>query len=141
MAPPRPDERFRFAFDAPFRPLLAALGVFESNAFVELTSDEVFVARFGPWTCATPLANVAEACVTGPYRWWRAIGTRLSLADGGATFGSSTAGGTCLRFVEPVRALDPAGLFRHPGLTVTVADPEALAERVRARAGLPDPRP
>jgi hypothetical protein len=30
-------------------------------------------------------------------------------------------------FVEPVHAIEPTGVLRHPAATVTVADPEALA--------------
>jgi hypothetical protein len=130
------DERFRFAFDDRFRPMLALAGVTPSTAFVTLTTDDRMVARFGPWTCDTPLSNVVEVQRTGPYRWWRAIGTRLSFADGGATFGTNTAAGVCLCFSEPVRALDAFGLFRHPGLTLTVADPDGFADAVRRRARL-----
>lgn len=132
------DERFRFAFDDRFRPLLALSGVVPATAFVSLEAEGDLVARFGPWTCRTPLTNVAEVSVTGPYRWWRAIGARLSFSDGGATFGSTAAGGVCLRFREPVRALEPLGVLRHPGLTLTVAEPGRFAGRVRARANLPD---
>jgi hypothetical protein len=130
---PRTDERFRFAFDERFRLALAAAGITPSTAFVTLTADDRLVARFGPWTCETPLANVTDAQRTGPYRWWRAIGPRLSFADGGATFGSTEAGGVCLSFAQPVRALDALGMFRHRGLTVTVADPDALVAAVEAR--------
>jgi hypothetical protein len=131
--PSTTDERFRFAFDDRFRLPLAAAGITPATAFVTLTAGDRFVARFGPWTCETPLGNVTSARRTGPYRWWRAIGTRLSFSDGGATFGSTAAGGVCLSFAEPVRALDAFGLLRHPGLTVTVADPDALVAAIEAR--------
>ena len=83
--------------------------------------------RFGPWKVSTPLANLAGAEATGPYRPWKVLGVRLSLADRGLTFGTTSAGGVCLRFHEPVR-----GLFglRHPGLTVTVAEPALVATAV-----------
>lgn len=86
--------------------------------------------RFGPWLVETPLSNLAGAEATGPYHALRAFGVRLSLADRGLTFGTTTRGGVCLRFREPVRGLDPWGLLRHPGLTVTVAEPELVAEAV-----------
>lgn len=130
------DERFDFAFDDRFRILLALSGVRPSTCSVTLRDDDVLVARFGPWRCETPLANVADASVTGPYRWWRAVGPRLSLGDRGATFGSTPAGGACIQFREPVPALAPGGRLRHPGLTVTVTDPARFVERLRARAGL-----
>jgi len=40
----------------------------------------------------------------------------------------------CLEFHEPVTGIDPLGLIRHPGLTVTVADPEGLAAALAADA-------
>jgi hypothetical protein len=130
------DERFRFAFDDRFRPMLALAGITPSTAFVSLTTDDRIVARFGPWTCDTRLANVTCIHRTGPYRWWRAIGARLSFADGGATFGSTTAGGVCLCFAEPVAALEPMGLVRHPGLTLTVEDCEGFGSAVARRTGV-----
>lgn len=131
-----PDERFAFAFDDRFRIPLAMSGVVPSTCSVTLRDDDVLVARFGPWRCETPIANVADASVTGPYRWWRAVGPRLSFTDRGATFGSTPAGGACISFREPVPALSPGGWLRHPGLTVTVAEPARFVERLRARAGL-----
>jgi hypothetical protein len=82
-------------------------------------------------------ANLQEVRLTGPYRWHRAIGPRLSLADHGLTFGSTTARGVCLLFREPVPGIGPLGLIRHPNLTLTAADPERLAATVRRHAGLP----
>lgn len=86
--------------------------------------------RFGPWLVETPLGNLAGAEATGPYRAFRVFGVRLSLADRGLTFGTTTQGGVCLRFREPVRGIDPWGLLRHPGLTVTVSEPELVAEAI-----------
>jgi hypothetical protein len=86
--------------------------------------------RFGPWLVETPLSNLAGAEATGPYPALRVFGVRLSLADHGLTFGTTTHGGVCLRFREPVRGLDPWGLIRHPGLTVTVSEPQLVAEAV-----------
>jgi hypothetical protein len=121
-----PDARYDFLFDPRFRPLLAAVGVTPRHTFVTV-DDQRLVARFGPWTCATSRSNILEAKVTGPYEWYRAIGTRLSFVDRGLTFGSSTYRGVCILFREPVRGMDPAGFLRHPGLTVTVDDAEGLA--------------
>jgi len=86
--------------------------------------------RFGPWLVETPLANLAGAEATGPYNALRVFGVRLSLADRGLTFGTTTRGGVCLRFHEPVKGIDPWGRIRHPGLTVTVSEPDLVAEAV-----------
>jgi hypothetical protein len=133
ICPPVPDggaQRFGFRFGAPFRVPLAVLGV--RPATTGVTVDGAWLtARFGPWRLRTPRSNVTTARRTGPYRWWRAIGPRLSLVDRGLTFGTSTAAGVCIEFATPVPALAGRRL-RHPGLTVTVADPDAL---VRALGG------
>ena len=128
--------QFEMAFDPRFRLPLAALGVTPATAHVTVTPDRL-VACFGPWACRTTPANVRAVRVTGPYRAWRAIGPRLSLADHGLTFGTSTARGVCLLLREPVPGSDPLGVIRHPGLTLTVADPDGFAASVRRYAGLP----
>ena len=124
------------AFDPRFRLPLAALGVTPATAHVTVAADRL-VACFGPWVCRTAPANVRAVRLTGPYRWYRAIGPRLSLADHGLTFGSTPARGVCLLFREPVPGIGPPGLIRHPNLTLTAADPERLAATVRRHAGLP----
>src|SRR3954452_21882288 len=129
-------ERFDFSFDPRFVPYLLALGVTPRTAFVVLTAHDRLLARFGPWRALTPLANVREVCVTGPYQWFKAIGPRLSMADRGATFGTTPAGGGWMLFHEPVAAVDPFGLLKHPGLTVTVAAPAALADTLGTRTQL-----
>ena len=90
--------------------------------------EQRLVATFGPWTVNTAVDNVVSATITGPYRMWRVAGpARMSLSDRGITFASSTERGLCLTFARPVTGLDPFGFLRHPSLTVTVDDPEALA--------------
>ncbi|AEB45860.1 MULTISPECIES: hypothetical protein [Micromonospora] len=123
--------RFEFRFDPPWRPVLALLGVRPSTAWVDVDADEVTV-RFGPWRLRTTRDNVTGVQESGPYRWWRAIGPHLSAADVGVTFGSSTARGLCIRFGRPVPALLPGRWLRHPAMTVTVADPDALAHALAA---------
>ena len=127
-------ERFAMAIDDRFRLPLAALGITPATAHVTLAPD-LLLARLGPWSCRTTPANVTDVQVTGPYRWYRAIGARLSLADRGLTFGTALDRGVCLRFAHPVRGLDPLGLLRHPGLTVTVQEPDRFAAAVRRLAG------
>ena len=135
VAPPERVRQFDFAFDGRTRPLLALIGVVPSTAHVTLDGARL-VARFGPWSCETTVDNVVSVEISGPYRAHRAIGARASFADRGLTFGSTTAGGVCLCFREPVHGLDPFGAVAHPGLTVTVADREGFAAAVRAAAGL-----
>lgn len=129
------DERFAFAFEPRFRPLLAIAGVTPRTAHVTVTAERL-VARFGPWVCETTLTNVRDTCVTGPYRWYTAIGTRGSFVDRGLTFGSTTRGGVCVLFHEPVTGIEPFGKMKHPGLTVTVADPDLFATTLRKAAAL-----
>jgi hypothetical protein len=124
--------QFPFAFDRRFRPLLALAGVTPGHAQVTVTADRL-LARYGPWSLETRLDNIAEVCLTRNYEWYKAIGPRGSFADRGLTFGTNTDAGVCVRFHHPVRGLDPLGLVRHPGLTMTVEDPEALAALLRRR--------
>ncbi|TDC58800.1 hypothetical protein E1281_00440 [Actinomadura sp. KC345] len=109
---------------------LALLGIRPDTCGLVITSDELLV-RFGPWKVRSPLENVAGAEVSGPYSAWKAIGVRLSLADGGLTFGSSSEQGVCIRFHRPVPGSEPTGLLRHKGLTLTLADSPAAAGRLR----------
>jgi hypothetical protein len=133
-------ERFSFAHDPRFALPLRALGVRPDTCWVTL-DDERFTARFGPWLLRTDVENLAGACVTGPYQWFKAVGPRGSVADQGATFGTSAHGGACVTFHEPVGALLGAERFRHPGLTVTVEDPSALVAAVRRRLEGGEPGP
>ncbi|MGW3890652.1 hypothetical protein ACWD69_18345 [Micromonospora chokoriensis] len=127
--------RFPFRFDPVFRPVLALVGVRPATAWVVVTDRDLMI-RYGPWRLRTARANVIAVELSGPYRWWRVIGPHVSMVDRGASFGSSTAGGICLRFGEPVPALVPGGRVRHPAATVTVVDPPALA-RLLAVPDLP----
>ena len=128
-------EQFSFAFDARFRPILALIGVRPGTAQVTLTPERL-VARFGPWTCETSMDNVQGVCQTGPYRWFKAIGPRGSMVDRGLTFGTTATAGVCVLLREPVPGLAPIRSLRHPGLTLTLADPERFVSSLRRHAGL-----
>jgi hypothetical protein len=118
--------RFGFRFDWRYRLAGKVLLIDDEHAFVELDVDTLR-ARFGPWLVETPMANVAGATTTGPFAILKTIGpAHLSLADRGLTFASNRDQGVCIRFREPVAGLDPLGVIRHPALTVTVDDPDAL---------------
>lgn len=132
--------RFPFDFDLRYRLAGRAFGIGPGSAGVVL-ADGVLTARLGPWYVTTPVTNVATAEVTGPYSLVKTVGPpHLSLRDGGLTFATNGRAGTCMKFMRPVSGIEPLGIIRHRGLTVTVADPEGLAEAVAlARTGTLDP--
>jgi hypothetical protein len=123
--------RFPFAYSGRAGWLARRAGLGEGRAYVELDGDTLTV-RFGPWVVRTERSNVAAAEITGPYAPWRVLGTHLSLADRGLSFGTDTRRGVCLRFHEPVTGIDPLHRLRHPGLTVTVQEPEELVAEFNA---------
>jgi len=128
-------QRFDFRFQTLYLPMLAAVGVTPATAHVVVT-DERLVARFGPWLCSTSLSNIVDVCRTGPYVAVKAIGARMSLADRGLTFGTTTEAGVCITFDKPVTGLDPLGVLRHPGLTVTLEDVDGFVAAITASAAL-----
>lgn len=65
------------------------------NAYARLDAGQVS-ARFGFFAVSTPLANVESWQISGPYRWWRAIGLRGTVGQPEMTFGGSAHGGICL---------------------------------------------
>ena len=97
---------------------------------VTLTDDGRFVATFGLLRVDTPLVNIADTHVAGPYSWWTAVGPRISFADDGLTFGTNPRAGLCIHFHDKIKRV--IGLRDHSALTVTVADPPALAARLRS---------
>jgi hypothetical protein len=124
-------ESFPLRADWPWSWPLRIIGVRPGAAQVELTDDRL-IATFGRLRVETPLANVCGYRLTGPYHWWKAIGPRGSLADHGFTFGTSARGGVCVCFREWVTSGYVRG-GRMEALTVTVADPDALARALEAR--------
>jgi hypothetical protein len=131
--------RFAFLFEPMLVPFAAAVGVLPRTTSLVLDDDELSI-RFGPWSLRTPRANIAGAEVTGPYRALKVAGPpHLSLRDRGITFATNRRAGTCIRFHEPVTALLPYGDrlarlpfggLRHPAATVTVTNPNDLANRL-----------
>jgi hypothetical protein len=120
---------FAFDFDPRYRRVLWFLGVTPSRAWVKVGNGS-FEARFGPWRLRTTVQNLACATITGPYRPLRGIGPHISLADRGLSFGSTTTRGVCVLFHEPVPGPETLRLVRHPGLTVTVDDPDGLVAAI-----------
>lgn len=120
-------QEFAFAFEGRYRLPALLFGITPATARVVVTSDELLV-RFGPWRLRTSLSNVADTAVSTGYAWVRTAGpAHLSLSDRGVTFATSSQRGLCISFLEPVGAIEPTGVLRHPAATVTVADTEALA--------------
>ena len=122
--------RFGYRFDHRWRPVFAVLGL-KSNDGVELTDDGRLVATYGRVKVETPLANVDHTEITGPHRWYTAVGLRLSFADDGLTFGTNHKAGLCIAF----RARIPRviGFRDHSALWVSVADPAGLAAAIAER--------
>jgi hypothetical protein len=115
---------FPYAVDYRLAPFWLPTMVRPSRDGVTVGDDGRFLATFGLLRLETRLDNVDGAHVTRDYRWWTAVGARLSRADDGLTFGTNADAGVCVHFRAPV----PSALRRrgHSALTVTVADLDGL---------------
>ena len=123
---------FPYRFDHKYIGLWWPLGARDGVDGVTVTTD-LFTASFGRSRLETPITNVTEAHVTHDYQWWKAVGMRLSFADDGLTFGTSTHGGVCVHFDEKVHRV--IGFKDHSALTVTVDDLEGLVQAIDAARG------
>jgi hypothetical protein len=126
-----PDENGRY-FPYRYDPRLAPMWLpfrWPGRQGVILTDDGRFVAHYGPFHVDVPLTSVVDAHVTGPYRWWTAVGPRLSMVDDGLTFGTNATAGVCIHFDPRVRRV--IGLRDHSALTVTVAETAGLAAALK----------
>lgn len=124
--------RFPFAFATAYRLPGLLFGVTPLTTWVEVDDTELR-ARFGPWTLRTPRSNVASAQETGGFAFLKTAGpAHLSFTDRGVTFATNGDRAVCVTFHEPVQAIDPTGRIRHPGATLTVADPAALIRALEA---------
>ncbi|HEU5302621.1 MAG TPA: hypothetical protein VFW06_10330 [Acidimicrobiia bacterium] len=121
---------FNYAADLKLAPFWAPFGVRPSKDGVTLSDDGRFVATFGLLKLETALDNIDGAHITSGYRWWTAVGARMSSKDDGLTFGTNADRGVCVHFREKV----PSPLRRsgHSALTVTVADCEGLVAALGA---------
>jgi hypothetical protein len=127
-------ERFGFAFAPAYRLSARAFGIRPATAWVDVSS-RALDARFGPWRVSTPLANVTEVALTGPYAFWKTAGpARLAITDRGLTFATNGDRGVLISFRKAIPGLDPLGVLHHPELTVTVADVDRLAQLLSARS-------
>jgi hypothetical protein len=118
---------FPYAFDGRWKPMFVVLGV-GSDDGVTVGDDGSLVATFGRVRVVTTLDNVHHTQVTGPHRWYTAVGLRLSFSDDGLTFGTNHHRGLCIEFHDRVPRV--IGFKPHSTLWVSVADPEGLAEAI-----------
>jgi len=118
------DQFFPYQLDRRWTGLFVALGVGRNDG-VTVGDDGSLMATYGWFRVETTIDNVDRTAVTGPHRWYTAVGLRLSLADDGLTFGTNNQLGLCIEFVEPVRKV--IGLRDHSALWLSVADPAGLA--------------
>ena len=114
---------FPIRLQASLRPLLLLFGVRLDRATVRVDSERL-VARFGFFGAETPVVNISRWDITGPYRWWRAVGVRRTLGTHDLSFGGSAHGGLCLHFREAIRV----GRLSVTDLYLTVDDLDGLGE-------------
>jgi len=113
--------------------LLIGFGVLPRNAYAELTDTQLAI-RFGWFRATTPIRNIARWEISGPYKFYRAIGVRGTVGKPELTFGSSTHGGIGLTLHRPI-ALSPMG-GRLRRLYLTLDELELFAADLE-RHGIP----
>ena len=118
---------FPYRLDKRWNALFFALGVDDKDG-VTITGKEELIATFGRFKVKTTLDNIDHTLVTGPHRWYTAVGLRLSLTDDGLTFGTNHRKGLSIAFVEKIPKV--IGFRKHSTLWVSVADPEGLAAAI-----------
>ena len=118
---------FPFAFAASYRLPALAFGITPLTASVRVEDDELRV-RYGLWSMRTPLRNIASAELSGDFTYLKTAGPpHLSFGDRGVSFTTNGDRALCVQFHTPVPAIEPTRLIKHPGATLSVADPEGLA--------------
>ena len=118
-----------YRFDDWFTGIRWPLGARKGRDGVTITADHL-VAMYGRFRVKTPLSNLAGGHITGRYRWYTAVGVRLSFSDSGLTFGTNHDRRECVHFHELVAKV--IGFKPHAALTVTVADCEGLVAAIGA---------
>lgn len=118
---------FPYRFDRRWQATFVSLGV-RKNDGVTITEPGILVAKYGRFKVETPLANIDHTEVTGPHRWYTAVGLRLSGTDDSITFGTNHRLGLSIAFKEKVPRV--IGRKRHSTLWVSVAEPEKLAAAI-----------
>ncbi|MGB5759521.1 MAG: hypothetical protein WBM50_21585 [Acidimicrobiales bacterium] len=118
------DQFFPYDCDNRWAMLFRVIGLRRSEG-VTVYEDGSLVATFGRKRVDTTIDNVDHTEITGPHRWYTAVGIRLSFTDDGLTFGTNHRRGLCIAFVERIPRV--IGFRDHSALWVSVADPEGLA--------------
>lgn len=131
MTSASPATAFSIRLERRLLPILILFGVHPGAASVRLDGDRLDV-RFGFFRAQVPLANIVCWDITGPYRWWRAVGVRATVGKPELTFGGSAHGGVRLHFREPIRI----ARIRVRDLYLTVDNLEGLGKSLAAR-GIP----
>ncbi len=120
-------QTFDFAFAPSYRLAGLPFGILPATARVQIVGEELRV-RYGLWSMRTPVDNVVSVQLTGGFGFLKTAGPpHLSFSDKGVSFTTNGERALCLSFREPVPAIDPTGRIKHPGATLSVADPEGLA--------------
>ena len=126
---------FPYRLDKRWSALFLALGVTDDDG-VTVQDNGEFVATFGWVSVQTTLDNIDHTLVTGPHRWYTAVGLRLSFTDDSLTFGTNHRSGLNISFVDKIPRV--IGFRDHSTLWLSVADPEGLAEAIeKCRATMP----
>jgi hypothetical protein len=92
---------FPYQFDKRWTALFFALGVGDDDG-VEISDNGELVATYGRVKVKTTLDNIDHTLVTGPHRWYTAVGLRLSFIDDGLTFGTNHHKGLSIAFVDKI---------------------------------------
>ena len=120
-------QHFPYQLDKRWAALFFALGVGDDDG-VEISDNGELVATYGRVKVKTTLDNIDHTLVTGPHRWYTAVGLRLSFIDDGLTFGTNHHKGLSIAFVDKVPKV--IGFKNHSMLWVSVTDPEGLAAAI-----------
>ena len=126
------EQVYSYRVDRRYLPVLLPFGFRPGHDSVRV-DDDTFAATFGFVKVRTDRANITGAHVTRGYRWWTAVGARMSFVDDGLTLGTNRDAGVCIHFDQPV----PSPLRRsgHSALTVTVADLDGLVAELGSAGG------
>ena len=120
-------KHFPYRLDNRWIALFLTLGVTKKDG-VTITSKGELIATFGRFKVKTTLDNIDHTKLTGPHRWYTAVGLRLSLTDDGVTFGTNHRQGVSIVFKKKIPRV--IGFKKHSMLWVSVADPEGLVAAI-----------